>query len=80
MLVKYGQKVTLTINFQQHVSCQEVDAATSGMKSYITKMRARFIQGGSLTEFDSYVSQANRLGADKYAEIWQKAYDSYKSR
>ncbi len=59
---------------------QEVDAATSGMKSYITKMRARFIQGGSLTEFDSYVSQANRLGADKYAEIWQKAYDSYKSR
>lgn len=50
------------------------------MKGYITKMRSRFIQGSSLTEFDSYVSQVKTMGADKYAEIWQEAYDAYKAR
>ena len=59
---------------------EQVDSVTEGMKGYITKMRSRFIQGSSLTEFDSYVSQVKTMGADKYAEIWQEAYDAYKAR
>lgn len=75
-------------NYKLSAACQlsvdqqaKVDSVTEGMKGYITKMRARFIQGGAnLTDFDSYVSQVKTMGADQYAEIWQEAYDAYKSR
>ncbi len=60
---------------------EEVDKVTEGMKEYISKMRMRFIQGKApLTEYDAYVAQVKQQGGDKYAEIWQQAYDNYKNR
>ena len=51
------------------------------MKNYISKSRARFIQGSlSFTDFDSYVKQVKNLGGDDYVEIWQEAYDAYLAR
>lgn len=59
----------------------EVDKVTEGMKSYIGKMHQKFIEGKApLTDYDTYVSQVNNMGADKYVEIWQNAYDAYQSR
>lgn len=60
---------------------EQVNTVTEGMKSYIGKMRQKFIEGKvPLTDYDSYVSQVNTMGADKYAQIWQEAYDAYQSR
>lgn len=39
------------------------------MKNYISKCRARFIQGTmNITDYDSYVKQVKDLGADEYIE------------
>jgi len=51
------------------------------MKSYVSKMRAKFIQGKvNITDYDAYVKQVKDLGADRYVEIWQDAYDAYQKR
>ena len=57
------------------------DETEDQMLNYMTKMRHRFITGRiPLTQFDDYVEQCNLLGAETYTEIWQEAYDNYKSR
>lgn len=51
------------------------------MKNYISKSRARFVQGTlSITDYDSYVKQVRDLGGDEYVKIWQDAYDAYMNR
>lgn len=60
---------------------QKVDEVTEGMKSYVGKMRQKFVEGKTpLTEFDSYVEQVKLMGGEEYANIWQDAYDSYQNR
>lgn len=57
------------------------DEATNNMKNYVTKMRARFIQGKvPLTDYDAYVAQVKILGGEEYVKIWQEAYDAYLAR
>ena len=66
----------LTVEMQQ-----EIEDIVTDMKNYTTKMRNRFITGKEpLTNYDTYVNNVKRLGGDKYEAIWQKAYDSYKTR
>lgn len=66
------------------LSVEQEEAAerfSDQMKNYISKCRARFIQGTmNITDYDSYVKQVKDLGADEYTKIWQEAYDSYMQR
>lgn len=58
-----------------------VEEVTDNMKNYVSKMRARFIQGKvPLTEYDAYVEQVKALGGEEYEKIWQEAYDAYMTR
>lgn len=60
---------------------QEVENIEGNFKSYISKMRKRFIQGvAPLTEYDTYIAQVKEMGGDKYNEIWTQAYENYKKR
>lgn len=75
-------------SYKLNAACQlsvdqqnEVDEITEGMKTYISKMRRRFIEGKApLTEYDSYVAQVKEKGGDQFAEIWGKAYENYLNR
>lgn len=75
-------------SYKMSAACQltadqitEINDLEDNMKDYIRKMRTYFIQGKApLTEFDTYVAQVKRLGADKYIDYWTKAYENYKKR
>lgn len=75
-------------SYKMSAACQlsvaqetEIEDIVTDMKNYVTKMRQRFITGlEPLTNYDTYISQVQLLGGDKYSEIWQQAYDAYKDR
>lgn len=59
----------------------QVEDIVTDMKNYVTKQRQAFIEGKQpLTNYDTYVSNVERLGGTTYAEIWQEAYDNYIAR
>lgn len=59
----------------------EIEDIVGDMKNYVTKQRQAFIEGKQpLTNYDTYVSNVERQGGTKYAEIWQEAYDNYMAR
>ncbi len=59
----------------------QVEDITTEMKNYVTRQRQRFITGKEpMSNYDSYVSQVERLGGTEYAQIWQAAYDSWQAR
>jgi putative aldouronate transport system substrate-binding protein len=56
----------------------EVSRIATDLKSYVAEMRARFIlEGVTDRSWDEYVSNIQKIGADKLVEIYQKAYDEY---
>lgn len=60
---------------------EELDSCGEQMWNYISKMLRDFMFGrASLDQFDNYVEEAKRLGALKWVEIYQKAYDRYWNR
>lgn len=75
-------------NYKLSPACQltveqqeKVDTVTEGMKSYIGKMRQKFIEGKQpITDYDSYIEQVKLMGGEEYAKIWQEAYDAYQAR
>lgn len=75
-------------SYKMSAACQltseqisEINDLEDNMKNYIRKMRTYFIQGKApLTEFDTYVAEVKRLGADKYLEYWSSAYENFKNR
>lgn len=74
----YKVKASCQLTVEQE---KEVEKVTEGMKDLIRKMRMRFIQGKApLTEFDAYVAQVKTKGGDRYAKIWEEAYNNYKKR
>lgn len=74
----YKMQATCQFTVEQQ---RKSDETEDQMLNYMTKMRHRFITGRiPLTQFDAYVEQCNLLGAETYTEIWQEAYDNYKSR
>ncbi len=59
----------------------EVDDYEDNMLNYITKQRNYFITGTQpLTNYDTYLSNVDRLGASDYTAVWQECYDNYLSR
>lgn len=74
----YKMKATCDLSAELRLESDDIE---DDMKNYITKQRMRFITGKEpLTNYDTYVKNVKRLGGDKYVDIWQRAYDSYKTR
>lgn len=56
----------------------EVARIGTDLKSYVEEMRARFIlEGVTDSTWNEYVSNIERIGADRLVEIYQKAHDEY---
>ncbi|WP_010276216.1 extracellular solute-binding protein [Paenibacillus senegalensis] len=62
---------------------EEVDrmnALSSDINTYIREQQAKFISGAaSFAEWDSYVQTIQRMGLEDYMQIYQAAYDRYRS-
>lgn len=55
-------------------------ALTTDMNAYITEARRNFVTGEwdiDSAEWDDYVDQMNKMGAERYAEIKQAQYDRF---
>ncbi len=73
---KMPASIQLSVELQS-----EVDDIETDMKNYMTRMRMRFIEGKEpLTNYDTYVKNAERMGGTRYTEVWQQAYDAFLAR
>ncbi len=74
----YKMPASIQLNVEQDT---KVEDYKDNMLDYLTKMREYFITGKQpLTNYDTYVSNAERMGATDYTEVWQEAYDNYLER
>lgn len=56
-----------------------LDAEGADLEKYVEETRDKFINGDkSLSEWDEYVEQVEKLGLDEYMEIQEEAYERYK--
>ena len=59
---------------------EERSALESDILAYVDQMRAQFIQGKvSFSEWDSYVSQIEKMGLERYMEIYTAGYERYEA-
>lgn len=58
----------------------EVSALMSDLDTYVKQMEARFVTGVEpLANWDTYVTQLQKMGSDRIVEIYQEAYDQWDS-
>lgn len=59
----------------------EILAIKSELEKYTKQMVIKYIVGAeSLESYDNFVNTINQLGAERYIEIYQQAYDRYVSK
>ena len=67
-----------------YFSKEDMDRITSLkmlLIDYSDKMEAKFITGDTpISEYDNYVQEMKKLGADEYVSLYQKGYDEYLSK
>ncbi|MFI2857739.1 extracellular solute-binding protein [Paenibacillus sp. JSM ZJ436] len=57
-----------------------VNIIKNDLMNYIAQMEAKFVLGkASFDDWDNYVSLLKKMSADEYVEIYQKAYDRWKT-
>lgn len=48
------------------------------IETYVTEMKDKFIVGDApLSQWDDYVATLNKMGLDRYKQIYQAALDRY---
>ncbi len=58
----------------------EASALFSDLDTYVQQMEAKFVTGQvPLSDWDSYVAQLKKMGADRIVELYQGAYDRWNS-
>ncbi len=59
---------------------QEISVIKTDIDNYVKEMKAKWITGQVDIEstWDKYVKKLKEMGADKYVEMYQKAYEKYK--
>jgi len=59
---------------------QQIADAQTEINTYVGRQFAKFIVEGNIdAEWDSYVAQLESMGLSKVVEVYQGAYDRYKS-
>jgi putative aldouronate transport system substrate-binding protein len=74
---KYVPKIWGTFVYTNE-ELEEMSSLENDLKSYVTTMEAKFIQGKEpLSNWDSYVESVKKIGVDKYLKIYDAAYQRY---
>lgn len=59
---------------------EQLQVLTDDIMTYVEEMHAKFVTGSeSLDSWDTYVNTLNKMNIDEYVDIYQKAYDHWKS-
>lgn len=59
----------------------ELAILQTDLSTYVTENVVKFVQGGlPMSEFDQFVETLKSMGAERYVEIYQSAYDRYLQR
>ena len=57
---------------------EEINLLQTDLDTYIKQMEAKFITGEiSFDEWDTYISNANKLDVDTLVKLYQDAYDRW---
>ncbi len=68
--------ISLTVD-----EANEITSLKAELDTYIKENVTKFIRGlKSMDEYDSFVEQVKKMGAKRYTEIYQAAYDRYQKR
>ena len=71
------------ILYNFNFTLEETDVMTSigkDIEDYVKEMEAKFVNGSaSFTQWDEYVNTLNKMGLDRYMEVYQAAYERYQA-
>ncbi|GAB6929145.1 extracellular solute-binding protein [Paenibacillus sp. JCM 10914] len=71
------------ILYNFNYTIEETDIMSSigkDIQDYVTEMEAKFVNGSaSFSQWDEYVNTLNKMGLDRYMEVYQAAYDRYRA-
>ncbi|MBO7743754.1 extracellular solute-binding protein [Paenibacillus sp. MWE-103] len=79
-LLDRGARIPFPVLFLTPEEQADVTAMTSDLNTYVRQMEAKFVTGAEpLTNWDGYVATIKKMGGERMAEIYQTAYDRWKS-
>ncbi|SEL71617.1 carbohydrate ABC transporter substrate-binding protein, CUT1 family [Paenibacillus sp. cl141a] len=71
------------ILYNFNFTLEETDVMSSigkDIQDYVTEMEAKFVNGSaSFSQWEEYVNTLNKMGLDRYMEVYQAAYDRYQA-
>lgn len=79
-LLDRGARVPFPALFLTAEESAEVTKLRSDLSTYVMQMEAKFITGqDSISGWDKYVGTIKKMGGERMAEIYQTAYDRWKT-
>ncbi|RRJ67066.1 ABC transporter substrate-binding protein [Paenibacillus oralis] len=79
-LLDQGARIPFPTLFLTSEQQAEVTTLSSDLNTYVRQMEAKFVTGAEpLAGWDSYVDTVKKMGGDRMRQIYQEAYDSWKS-
>lgn len=79
-LLDRGARVPFPALFLTTEESAEVMTLRSDLTTYVTQMEAKFITGQEpMSAWDSYLKTIKKMGGDRMAEVYQAAYDRWKT-
>lgn len=79
-LLDQGARIPFPTLFLTPEQQTEVTTLSSDLTTYVRQMEAKFVTGAeSLDNWDSYVQTVKKMGGDRMQEIYQEAYNTWKS-
>lgn len=79
-LLDQGARVPFPLLYLTPEQQSEVTTLSSDLTTYVRQMEAKFVTGAeSLDNWDSYVQTVKKMGGDRMQEIYQEAYNTWKS-
>jgi putative aldouronate transport system substrate-binding protein len=74
----YLVKSLPSVLYYDSKSLQRKNELTTALDEYVAQMTAKFIVGDeSFSNYDKFITQVKKLGAEEYVSIVQKTYDNY---
>lgn len=79
-LLDKGARIPFPALFLTVEEQTEINSLNSDLSTYVKQMEAKFITGAEpLSGWDNYVATIKKMGGERVAEIYQAAYDRWKT-
>lgn len=79
-LLDRGARIPFPTLFLTPEQQAEVTTLTSDLTTYVRQMEAKFVTGAEpMSNWDNYVATVKKMGGDRMQQIYQEAYDQWKS-